>query len=70
MGRGLSKPDIATRSYLLAAMFSLVKENRAMTAAHRSTQHLLGDLQIRLDATFTLSPEQKVRHIVYHNPSS
>lgn len=61
MGRGLSKPDIATRSYLLAAMFSLVKENRAMTVAHRSTQHLLSDLQIRLDATFTVSPEQKVR---------
>lgn len=60
MGRGLSRPDIATRLYLLSATFSLIKENRAMAAAHHSTQHLMTDLQIRLDATFTLNPEQKV----------
>jgi hypothetical protein len=68
MGRGLSKPDIATRSYLLAAIFSLVTENRTMAAAHRSTQHLLADLQLRLEATFTLNPEQKVRYnlLSYH----
>jgi len=30
-----------------------------MTAAHRSTQHLMADLQIRLDATFSLNNEQK-----------
>ncbi|KIJ60408.1 hypothetical protein HYDPIDRAFT_98863, partial [Hydnomerulius pinastri MD-312] len=59
MGRGLPKADIATRSYLLAAIFSLIKENRAMTNAHRNTQQFLADLQIRLEVTFSLSPEQK-----------
>lgn len=62
MGQGLSKADIATRSYLLAAIFSLIKENREMTNAQRNTQQLLADLQIRLEVTFTLTPEQKVCH--------
>lgn len=67
MGRGLPKADIATRSYLLAAIFSLIKENRAMTNAHRNTQQFLADLQIRLEVTFSLSPEQKVgfKYLVY-----
>ena len=60
MGWGLNKADIATRSYLLAAIFSLIKENREMTNAQRNTQQLLADLQIRLDVTFSLTPEQKV----------
>lgn len=60
MGRGLNKADIATRSYLLAAIFSLIKENREMTSAHRNTQQLLADLQIRLEVTFSLTAEQKV----------
>ncbi|KIN97130.1 hypothetical protein M404DRAFT_32591 [Pisolithus tinctorius Marx 270] len=48
-----------------AAIFSLIKENRAMTNAHRNTQQLLADLQIRLKNTFTLSHEQKANvHIV------
>ena len=61
MGWGLNKADIATRSYLLAAIFSLIKENREMTNAQRNTQQLLTDLQIRLDVTFSLTPEQKSR---------
>ena len=60
MGRGLDKANIATRSYLLAAIFSLIKENREMTDAQRNTQKLLTDLQIRLEVTFSLTPEQKV----------
>ncbi|KZP26848.1 hypothetical protein FIBSPDRAFT_854555 [Athelia psychrophila] len=59
LGSGLEKADLATRAYLVASVFSLIKENRAMTAAHRGTQTLLADLQIRLDATFSLSTEQK-----------
>ncbi|KIM65615.1 hypothetical protein SCLCIDRAFT_22514 [Scleroderma citrinum Foug A] len=62
MGRGLNKADIATRSYLLAAIFSLIKENREMTNAQRNTQQLLADLQIRLDVTFSLTPEQKLSY--------
>ena len=33
-----------------------------MTNAQRNTQQLLADLQIRLEVTFTLMPEQKVCH--------
>ena len=60
MGWGLDKANIATRSYLLAAIFSLIKENREMTDAQRNTQQLLADLQIRLEVTFSLTPKQKV----------
>ena len=60
MGQGLSKADIATQSYLLAAIFSLIKENREMTNAQHNTQQLLADLQIRLEVTFTLTPEHSV----------
>ncbi|KIM57522.1 hypothetical protein SCLCIDRAFT_28758 [Scleroderma citrinum Foug A] len=59
MGRGLDKADIATQSYLLAAIFSLIKENREMTDAQWNTQQLLADLQIHLEVTFSLTPEQK-----------
>ena len=62
MGRGLNKADIATRSYLLTAIFSLIKENREMTSAHRNTQQLLADLQIWLEVTFSLTAEQKVHN--------
>ena len=60
MGRGLDKADIATRSYLLAAIFSLIKENWEMTDAQWNTQQLLADLQICLEVTFSLTPKQKV----------
>ena len=60
MGWGLDKANIATQSYLLAAIFSLIKENREMTNAQWNTQQLLADLQIRLEVTFSLTPEQKV----------
>ncbi|KIM50799.1 hypothetical protein SCLCIDRAFT_1225090 [Scleroderma citrinum Foug A] len=59
MGRGLNKADIATRSYLLVAIFSLIKENQEMTSTHRNTQQLLADLQIQLKVTFSLTAEQK-----------
>jgi len=60
MGWGLDKADIATGSYLLATIFSLIKENQEMTDAQWNTQQLLADLQIRLEVTFSLTPEQKV----------
>jgi hypothetical protein len=60
LGRGLSKPDLATRTYLLGGVFCVLKEQRVIAASHLSTQHLLADLQIRLEATFSLSPEQRV----------
>ncbi|KAI6026092.1 hypothetical protein EDC04DRAFT_2606177 [Pisolithus marmoratus] len=59
MGQGLDKADIATRAYLLAAIFSLIKENQEMTNACHSTQLLLADLQIQLEVTFSLTSEQK-----------
>ncbi|KAG1784473.1 uncharacterized protein HD556DRAFT_1451739 [Suillus plorans] len=60
LGCGLSKPDLATRTYLLGSVFCLLKEQRLIAASHVSTQHLLADLQIRLEATFSLSPEQRM----------
>ncbi|KAI5982276.1 hypothetical protein F5J12DRAFT_788306 [Pisolithus orientalis] len=48
-----------------AAIFSLIKENWAMTNVHCNTQQLLADLQIQLENTFTLSHKQKANvHIV------
>lgn len=66
MGNGLTKADLATRAYIVASIFSLIKENRAMTAAHRGTQTLMADLQIRLDATFSISTEQKASGHLLH----
>ncbi|KAL4078904.1 hypothetical protein V8B97DRAFT_2021243 [Scleroderma yunnanense] len=48
MGQGLSKADIATQSYLLAAIFSLIKENWEMTNAQHNTQQLLTAIYIYL----------------------
>ncbi|KAL4061772.1 hypothetical protein J3A83DRAFT_4374575 [Scleroderma citrinum] len=54
-----------TWSYLLAAIFSLIKENHMMTNAQHNTQQLLADLQIWLEVTFSLTPEQKANvHIM------
>lgn len=64
LGHGLSKPDLATRTYLLGGIFCLLKEQRTIATSHRSTQHLLADLQIRLEATFSLSPEQRVSNFL------
>jgi hypothetical protein len=63
LGHGLSKPDLATRTYLLGGVFCVLKEQRVIAASHLSTQHLLADLQIRLEATFSLSPEQRVSNL-------
>lgn len=59
LGRGLSKPNLATRTYLLGGIFCVLKEQRMIAASHLSTQHLLTDLQIHFEATFSLSPEQR-----------
>ncbi|KAG2124002.1 hypothetical protein DEU56DRAFT_983680 [Suillus clintonianus] len=59
LGHGLSKSDLATRTYLLGSIFCILKEQRMIAASHQSTQTLLADLQIRLEATFSLSPEQR-----------
>jgi hypothetical protein len=37
VGRGLSKPDLATRTYLLGGIFCLLKEHRMIMASHMST---------------------------------
>ncbi|KAG1795418.1 uncharacterized protein HD556DRAFT_1472944 [Suillus plorans] len=59
LGHGLSKSDLATRTYLLGSIFCILKEQRIIAASHQSTQQLLADLQIRLETTFSLSPEQR-----------
>ncbi|KAG2050211.1 hypothetical protein BDR06DRAFT_1011385 [Suillus hirtellus] len=65
LGHGLSKSDLATRTYLLGSIFCILKEQRIIAASHQSTQHLLADLQIHLKTTFSLSPEQRMNiHIV------
>ncbi|KAG1833240.1 hypothetical protein DFJ58DRAFT_736126 [Suillus subalutaceus] len=58
LGHGLSKSDLATRTYLLGSIFCILKEQRKIAASHQSTQNLLADLQICLETTFSLSPEQ------------
>ncbi|KIK31784.1 hypothetical protein CY34DRAFT_102766 [Suillus luteus UH-Slu-Lm8-n1] len=58
LGHGLSKTDLATRTYLLGSIFCILQEQHKIAASHQSTQNLLTDLQIRLETTFTLSPEQ------------
>jgi hypothetical protein len=63
LGHGLNKSDLATRTYLLGSIFCILKEQRAIAASHQSTQHLLTDLQIRLETTFSLSPEQRVSNL-------
>ncbi|KAG1773420.1 hypothetical protein EDD22DRAFT_767274, partial [Suillus occidentalis] len=50
---------LATRTYLLGSIFCILKEQRKIAASHQSTQNLLADLQIRLETTFALSPEQR-----------
>lgn len=60
MGEGLSKPDLATRMFLLASIFDLMRERQEVADAHLALKILLGDLQSRLDSTFTLNEEQKV----------
>ncbi|KAG1852899.1 hypothetical protein C8R48DRAFT_611479 [Suillus tomentosus] len=59
LGHGLSKSDLATRTYLLRSIFCILKEQRIIAASHQSTQHLLADLQICLETTFSLSPKQR-----------
>ncbi|KAI5982793.1 hypothetical protein F5J12DRAFT_930755 [Pisolithus orientalis] len=58
---GDSKQDLQCNlhGFAKAAIFSLIKENWAMTNMHHNTQQLLTDLQIQLENTFTLSHKQK-----------
>jgi len=70
MGQGLSKADIATRSYLLAAIFSLIKENREMTNAQRNTQQLLADLQIRLGPFLSRLSKRSVTYFHFFHYST
>jgi hypothetical protein len=61
MGEGLSKPDLATRTYTLAAIFEALRERQAVVGAIQTLLSLITDLQICLEDTFALSNEQKVR---------
>lgn len=58
----LSKSDLLTRVYILAVIFGDIAERRraAETSNIRDLPGLMADLKIRLEATFTLMPEQKV----------
>lgn len=63
MGHGLSKPDMATRLFLLASIFQVLRELHTAVESNNAIKSLLTDLQIRLDDTFALTNDQKVHHI-------
>jgi hypothetical protein len=60
MGRGLSKPDLATRAFLLAALSRSGVEQRKTEEMNRQLHSMVTDLAIRLDDNFALTNEQKV----------
>jgi hypothetical protein len=63
MGRGLPREDLATRTFILAAVHQLKKEIRASQNAYNEFRNVIADLASRLDENFSLSSEQKVFHI-------
>jgi hypothetical protein len=65
MGRGLPKPDMATRTFLLATMYQMAAERRASQEMYQNLQNMVYELAMRLDDNFTLSNEQKVRASCY-----
>ena len=68
MGRGLEddnaaargKSDLATRIYLLGAIFSISKENRLAMEENRGLRNIISDLHSRLEDNFTLNNDQNV----------
>lgn len=47
--RGLSKPDLATRTFLLVALSRTVMERRKMEEMNRHLHGIITDLATRLD---------------------
>lgn len=60
----LSKADLLTRMYALAAFYSDAAERKREAAKNDTLdlKALLLDLKIRLEESFSLTAEQKVRH--------
>jgi hypothetical protein len=60
MGRGLSKPDLATRTFLLAALSSLIIDRRSAAEMNQHLHSMILELSIQLDDNFALTNKQKV----------
>lgn len=66
---------MATRIFLLASIFQVLRELHSAVESNNAIKALLSDLQIRLDDTFALTNDQKVRYacffgILYYLQSS
>lgn len=65
MGGNLSKPDLATRTYMLAATFELMRQRQEVVDAQKALHILIADLQTRINTTFALNEEQRVWFYFY-----
>lgn len=61
MGETLNKPDLATRAFMLSAIFELMRQRKEVAESQQALKVLIADLQVRLDVTFTLNEEHRVR---------
>ncbi|KAH8103884.1 hypothetical protein BXZ70DRAFT_669876 [Cristinia sonorae] len=59
MGNGLSQPDLATRLFLLAVLFCILREVQKLFSISHDTQTFIGDLRQQFDTNFTCNTEQR-----------
>jgi len=65
MGRGLSKADLATRTFLLAAVSSLIMDRQSAAEMNQRLHAMILELSMRLDDNFALTNEQKASNVLY-----
>ena len=61
LGQGLSKPDLATRVYLLASNLRVGSQRVQLVELSTKLFSVLADVEVRLDTKFNVSGEQMVR---------
>jgi hypothetical protein len=63
MGKALSKSDLATRMYTLGVLYEIMRDLRNRAESLQQFEMTLMDVSARLEDTFNLTSEQKVRYL-------